>query len=92
MVDPVPAPGALYKKLAAATRRAFVERRPAIVMGERPYEYRFKRIGASTPGAHCTYCPTPQNESCSLPCTKEYERLEAERGADGVKVTDHDDG
>ena len=53
-----------------------------------PFTYEFRSNGGSSPGKHCTYCPKSQSESCSLTCAAVYRQLEAERTADGVKVTE----
>ena len=50
----------------------------------KPMTIRFN--GGSTPGSHCTHCPMPIGATCSLPCGKEYSKLQKERATDGVKV------
>jgi hypothetical protein len=49
----------------------------------------FRMTGSAAPGMHCSYCPKQPDETCQLGCVKNYEAIEAERAADGVKVTDH---
>jgi hypothetical protein len=58
------------------------------MMDDSSFQYEFKQTGGARPGLHCTYCPLSQGETCQLGCATEYAKLEAERAADGVKVTD----
>jgi hypothetical protein len=51
--------------------------------------YRFERTAYVCPGAkRCTYCPSRPGELCRLSCAGNYQRLQAERAADGVIVND----
>lgn len=47
-------------------------------------EYRW--YGSSSPGQHCSHCPKSVIEICSLNCGNEYQKLQADRKADGCIV------
>ena len=51
---------------------------------ERRYEFR----QSGTRSDHCTYCPLLPGADCGLTCSVEYEKVKAERAADGVIVND----
>ncbi len=56
------------------------------------FEYKFRAHGTGAQGApHCTYCPAQPGEACAISCAGVYEKIKAERAADGVVVVDEPD-
>ncbi len=53
------------------------------------FEYKFRASGGgSAESQHCTYCPKQTGEACAISCATVYEKIKAERDADGVIVND----
>lgn len=58
-------------------------------MNNEPFRYRFVMHGGGGVGAqHCTHCPEPLGAACKVSCAQNYERVKAERAAEGVIVND----
>jgi hypothetical protein len=58
-------------------------------MTDQPFQYKFKSNGGGDAGSrHCTYCPKQLGEACPLSCGANYERVKAERAADGIIIND----
>jgi hypothetical protein len=53
------------------------------------FEYKFRSSGGgSATSQHCTYCPKQMGEGCAISCANVYEKIKAERAADGVIIND----